>query len=158
MEKKLKQKYYKQPLIESKTENRMARTRPKSEFEWTQLGISWEAESEDKREGLLEVLEEFILWIVSIDKESWNPLGNVMVIIHNCGWKWKKVLVTQSCPTLCNPMDWNPPDSSVHGILQARILDWVAVSFSRWSSQPRDWTCVSTLQADSLRAEPPRTK
>lgn len=39
MEKKLKQKYYKQPLIESKTENRMARTRPKSEFEWTQLGI-----------------------------------------------------------------------------------------------------------------------
>ena len=37
-----------------------------------------------------------------------------------------KVLVTQSCPTLCNPMDCSPPDSSVYGILQARILEWVA--------------------------------
>ena len=38
-----------------------------------------------------------------------------------------KVLVTQSCPTLCNPMDYSPPGSSVHEILQARILDWVAI-------------------------------
>ena len=37
----------------------------------------------------------------------------------------------QSCPTLCNPMDCSPPGSSVHGILQARILEWVAISFSR---------------------------
>ena len=74
MEKKWKQKCYKQLLIESKTENRMAKTRPKSDFECTQLGILWAAESEDEREGLLELLEEFILWISSIDKESWNPL------------------------------------------------------------------------------------
>ena len=40
-------------------------------------------------------------------------------------------LVTQSCPTLCDPMDWSSPDSSVHGILQARILEWVAIPFSR---------------------------
>ena len=40
-----------------------------------------------------------------------------------------KVLVTQSCPTLCNPMDCSPPGSSVRGISQARILEWVAVSF-----------------------------
>ena len=39
------------------------------------------------------------------------------------------VLVTQSCPTLCNPMDCSPPGSSVHGILQARILEWAAISF-----------------------------
>ena len=39
------------------------------------------------------------------------------------------VLVAQSCPTLCDPMDYSPPGSSVHGILQARILEWVAISF-----------------------------
>ena len=49
-------------------------------------------------------------------------------------------LGTKSCPTLCNPTDCSPPGSSVHGILQARILESVAISFSRGSSQPRDWT------------------
>ena len=46
--------------------------------------------------------------------------------------------VAQSCPTLCNPMDCSPPGSSAHGILQARILEWLAISFSRGSSLPRD--------------------
>ena len=50
----------------------------------------------------------------------------------------KKVLVAQLCLTLCDPTDYSPPGSSVHGILQARILQWVAVFFSRGSSQPRD--------------------
>ena len=49
-----------------------------------------------------------------------------------------EVLVTQLCPTLCNPVDCSPPGSSVHGISQARVLEWVAISFSRGSSQPRD--------------------
>ena len=49
----------------------------------------------------------------------------------------------QSCPTLCNPMDCSPPGSSVYGILQARILEWVAISFSRGSFWPRDRTHVS---------------
>ena len=53
-----------------------------------------------------------------------------------------KVLVTQSCLTLCGPMDCSSP-GSVHGILQARILEWVAISFSRISSQPRDGTSIS---------------
>ena len=44
---------------------------------------------------------------------------------------------------LCNPMYWSPPGSSIHGISQARILEWVAISFSRGSSQPRNWTRVS---------------
>ena len=56
-----------------------------------------------------------------------------------------KVLVTQLCLTLCHPKDCNPPGSSVHGILQARILEWVALHFSRGSSPPRDWTCVSCI-------------
>ena len=49
----------------------------------------------------------------------------------------------QSCPTLCDPMDCSPPNSSVHWILQARIVEWVAVPSSRGSSPPRDWTHVS---------------
>ena len=49
----------------------------------------------------------------------------------------------QQCLTLRNPMDCSPPGSSVHGISQARILDWVAISFSRGSSWPRDRTCIS---------------
>ena len=50
--------------------------------------------------------------------------------------------VAQSCLTLCNPMDCSLPDFSIHGIFQARILKWVTISFSRRSSQPRDWTRV----------------
>ena len=53
--------------------------------------------------------------------------------------------VTQSCPTLCNPMDCSLPGSSIHGIFQARVLEWVAISFSRGSSQPRDQTQVSCI-------------
>ena len=55
------------------------------------------------------------------------------------------VLVTQSCPTLWDPMDGSLPSSSVHGILQARTLEWVAIPFSRGSSQPRDQTWVSWI-------------
>ena len=61
-------------------------------------------------------------------------------------WKVKKkvtVLVTQSCLTLCNPVDYSPPGSSVHGILQERILEWVSILFSRGSSQTRYQTQVS---------------
>ena len=53
--------------------------------------------------------------------------------------------VTQSCPTLYNPMDCSLPRSSLHGILQARVLEWVAISFSRGSSQPRDQTLLSCI-------------
>ena len=51
-----------------------------------------------------------------------------------------EVKVAQSCPTLCNPIDY-----TVHGILQTRILEWVAIPFSRGSSQPKDWTLVSRI-------------
>ena len=49
----------------------------------------------------------------------------------------------QSCSTLCNPMGCRAPVSSAHGILQARILEWVAMPSSRGSFWPRDWTCIS---------------
>ena len=53
--------------------------------------------------------------------------------------------VAQSCPTLCDPMGCSLPGSSIHRIFQARILEWVAISFSRGSSQPRDWTWISCI-------------
>ena len=59
---------------------------------------------------------------------------------HGCVCK-----VASVCLTICNPMDCSPPGSSIHGILQARILEWVAMSFSRRSSWPRDQTCVSYI-------------
>ena len=55
------------------------------------------------------------------------------------------VWVTQSCLTLCDPMDCSPPGSSVHGILQARIMEWATISFPSGPSQPRDWTQLSHI-------------
>ena len=56
--------------------------------------------------------------------------------------------VTSAVSALCNPWDWSPPGSPVHGILQARVLEWVAMPSSRGSFQPRDWThssCCSCI-------------
>ena len=76
-----------------------------------------------------------------------NPLYHTLLIsfsLVSCPLlkktKWSEVKVTQSCPTLCGPMD-----HTVHGILQARILEWVAFPFSRESSQLRDQTLVSCI-------------
>ena len=63
--------------------------------------------------------------------------------------------VAQSCPTLCDHMDGSLPVSCVHGILQARVLEWVAISFSGGSSRLRDRTRSPALQADALQSEPP---
>ena len=60
-------------------------------------------------------------------------------------YKEVEVFVTQSCPTLWDPMGCSSPGSPVHGVFQARILEWVAISFSRGSSWPRDWTQVSLI-------------
>ena len=56
-----------------------------------------------------------------------------------------KVTSLSWCPTLCDPVDCSPPGSSVHGIFQARVLEWVAISFSKGSSQCRDWNWVSCI-------------
>ena len=73
---------------------------------------------------------------------GWRSLAGY---IQSEKWKWKLL----SPVWLCDPMD-----CTFHGILQARILEWVAFSFSRGSSQPSDWTQIPTLQVDSLPAEP----
>ena len=59
--------------------------------------------------------------------------------------RFRESKVTQSCPTLCDPMDCSLPGSSIHGIFQARILEWIAISFSRRSFWPRDWTQVPCI-------------
>ena len=63
--------------------------------------------------------------------------------------------VAQSCPTLCNPVDCSPSGSSVHGILWARILEWVAISFSRDLPDPGIKPRSPALQADALTSELP---
>ena len=66
------------------------------------------------------------------------------------GAKQRKVFVAQLCWTLGDPVDYSPPVTSVHGILQARILEWVDIPFSRGSSQCRNEPGFPALQADSL--------
>ena len=75
------------------------------------------------------------------------PLSLDFIVVEECVYKDEKVevLVTQSCPTLCHPVDCSSPGSSVHGILQAGILEWVAMPFSRGTSLPRDQTWVSCI-------------
>ena len=72
----------------------------------------------------------------------WN--GDRSSVLHT-QWNIAVLSLAQSCLTLRNPMDCSPPGSSVHGNLQARILEWVAIPFSRGSSQPRDQTQVSHI-------------
>ena len=92
---------------------------------------------------------------LELDKEQWigSKLGKEHVIAVYCYSAHLTytqsvcvcVRVTPSCLTLCDPMDSSPPGSSAHGILQARILEWVAIPFFRGSSWPRDQTCISCI-------------
>ena len=74
-----------------------------------------------------------------------SPCQNHEIPLHTYWMAILKGEVAQSCLTLCDPMDCSLPAFSVHGILQARILEWVTISFSRGSSQPRDQTRVSRI-------------
>ena len=85
-----------------------------------------------------------ILW------QNSPKLGIKVIFLHiDKANQWKMQLtshivcsVTKLCLIYCNPMDCSLPGSSVHGIFQARILEWVAISFSRESSWSKDWTCI----------------
>ena len=80
-----------------------------------------------------------ILWSEDKDHPSLTPYPSGTVVTP------REVSVAQSHPTLCNPMDYSSSGFSVHGILQARMLEWVAIPFSRESSRPRDRTRVSFI-------------
>ena len=95
------------------------------------------------------------IWLIS----SYTHKHICIFYVFLCIWKLRmlmswlfcvyevklKVLVIQSCPTLWDPVDCSPPGSSIHGILQVRILEWVAIPFSRGPSRPRDQTWVSHI-------------
>ena len=76
-------------------------------------------------------------------KDTCIPVVHCSTIHNSQNMKWSEV--AQSCPTLCDPMDCSLPGSSVHGIFQASVLEWVAISFSRGSSWLRDWIRVSCI-------------
>ena len=102
------------------------------------------------------ITQQYILEIWSVNG-SWNK-GNVLIFPfdHHAlllgvwagkQWQWQcsHAKSLQSCPTLGHPVDCRPPGSSVHGVLQARILEWVTISCSRGSFWPRAWTRVSLV-------------
>ena len=84
------------------------------------------------------------LWLIHVDVWQKTPRYCKIISLQLKQIKSESE-VAQSCPTLCNHVNCSPPGSSVHGILQARILEWVAISFSRGSSQPGDQTQVSRI-------------
>ena len=94
----------------------------------------------------LPLILALILPLLSLCLSPSNPVlaGSQVYSIHFwTPWFYVVVLVDQSCLTLCGLMDCSPPGSSVHGILQARVLEWVATPFSRGSAWPRDRTRFS---------------
>ena len=84
------------------------------------------------------------------EQSMWKSLDTASIIYmnvmsENCSLIDIESEVARSCPTLCDPVDGSLPSSSVHRILKARVLEWVAISFSKGSSQPRDRTRVSYI-------------
>ena len=99
--------------------------------------------------------------ILLAGKKGWESRSRVRgnIILQMCAVQYSscacKHAVTQLCPTLCNRTDCSPPGSSVHGILQARILEWAAVPSSKGSSQPRDQIQRLKSPASFLSLVPP---
>ena len=102
-----------------------------------------------------------LVWNQSIPKRIldiilclfYHAIVKFPLLFHCCACS-----AAQFCPTLCDSLDCSPPGSFVHGISQARILEWVAISFSRGSSWLRDRSCVSCVSCTAGRffaAEPP---
>ena len=77
----------------------------------------------------------------SVDSRRTWSMQVLLIAVFRC-LAYSCCLGAQSCLTRWNPMNYSPPGSTVHGVFQARILKWVAISFSRGSFRPRDWTCV----------------
>ena len=85
----------------------------------------------------IKFVKTFLCWL-SLNPQCLNITGHILAWVPAC-------VRTQSCPTLCNPMNYSPLGSSVHGIFQTRKLEWVAIFYSRASSWPRNWTLVSCI-------------
>ena len=79
-----------------------------------------------------------------------KPYGGFSTVLK------RTIVCVPPCPTLCDPTDCSPPGPSVHGISQARMLEWVAIPFYRGSSWPRDWTHIYCISGNFFTTEPPR--
>ena len=102
--------------------------------------------------NLLDKMPSFLFssW-VSLSRSWSSRLGNV----KNLTYSIHRIIscccfVAKPCQTCCHPMDYSPPASFVHGIFQARILGCIAISFSKGSSQPRDWNCISCIKRQNF--------
>ena len=88
----------------------------------------------------------FVFWMLSFKPTfSLSSFTFIKMWLHLEIWPLRRCLRAQSYLTLCHPMDCSPPGFSVHGILQASILEWVAISFSKGSSQPKDQNHISSI-------------
>ena len=113
----------------------------------------WNNEPQSDSERLW---EQVLISCEKVSRGKGNPhLHLAMFLGQEVLGKKSESEVAQSCPTLCDPMDCSLSGSSVHGIFQARVLEWIAISFSRGSSQPGNEPGSTTLQADALPSEPP---
>ena len=123
-----------------------------SELKWTGMGefnsddhyIYYYGQESIRRNGVAIIVNKRVQNAVL----GCNLKNDRMISVHFQGKPFNTTIesaVTQSCPTLCDPMDCGRQHSSVHGIFQARVLEWVAISFSRGSSQPRGQTWVSRI-------------
>ena len=102
------------------------------------------------KEGLWQRIRKTLYEVILI--QTWLLKFSGYEVLLDIKWKSKSGAkrkkeseVAQLCSTLCDPVDCSLPGSSIHGILQARILEWVAISFSRGSSRPRDQIQVSCI-------------
>ena len=102
--------------------------------------------------------QEFAVWLrkLCINLQGWDAEGGDGREVRKGGDICiKPSEVAQSCLTLCDPVDCSPPGSSIHGIFQARVLEWVAISFSRDLPDPGIEPRSPAFQADALPPEPP---
>ena len=121
--------------IRARSKRLFANKAPSSQGYGFSSGHVWMWELDHK------VSKNWCFWTVVLEKN----LERLTSSLESWNVKPVKVVVAQSCPTLCNPMDYSPPGSSVHGIFQARILEWVAIFFSSGSSRPRNQTYISCI-------------
>ena len=117
---------------------------PRAKFSNT--GLSQETNKQTSKKGKLSCVHELealiLLKCLYYPEQSTNLIQSLSIYPRHFS---QTVLVAQSCLTLCNITDCSPSGFSVHGILQARILEWIAIFFSRVTPQPRDRTLISCL-------------
>ena len=90
----------------------------------------------------------YLWWAAALDQN----IGSSCLWTKSSWWRWFSQLFVSD---FCNPMDYSPPGCSVHGISQARVLEWGVIPFSRGSSPPRDQTQVSRIAGGFFTTEPP---